>query len=248
MEDKLLELVLEAKRRRVPGQPFPEIEIRFGHQDLDTNRFTAGLSKDTASILCTALINGTFWEKTLDWERSHVFLFTLPHTRQLVRTETIFKPGGIRTFTVEKEKIQNLNFCLSDTLPESVARKELPVAKTSLSLPCARVALAVEKPISSCDLPPTVRPEKVFVKHRRTFVLSSEEFGPVWEYTVTRRWGGDTARLDDVYATGLDDACAVSELEIECVNPIYFDAHSPMYIVQTLIAKARQMLEFVSCS
>lgn len=241
-----MELVLEAKRRWVPGQPFPEIEIRFGQQDQITQRFTAGLAKETAAVLCTALVNGTFWEKTQDWEGSHVFLYTLPRTGQLVRTETIFQPSGIRTFTVEKEKIGNFNFCLSDTLPHSEARKELPVGETSLSLPCARVALAVEKPISSTDLPPTVRPEKVFVKHRRTFVLSSEGYGPVWEYTVTRRWGGNTARLDEVYAVGLDDNCAVIELEIECVNPAYFDAHSPMYLVQTLVAKARQMLEFVS--
>lgn len=246
MEDQLLELILEAKRRWRPGTPFPEIEIRFGQQDEQSKKFSAGLPAEITSVLCTALINADFWEKTCDWERSHAFIYTLPNTGQIVRTETVFNATGVRTITYQKEKICKVDFVLSDVRSEPVARKELPVTQIPLSSPCARVALAVENPILPQDLPPAVQPEKVFVKHRRTFVLSSQDFGPVWEYTVTRRWGGNTGRLDDVYSSGLDDSQAVLELEIECVNPKYFDSHSPMYLVQTLIAKARQVLEFVA--
>lgn len=245
MEDRLFQLVLEAKRLLASGQPFPEIEIRLGKQDIETEKFTAGLSQNAAASLCTAFINADFWEETCEWERSHVFLYTLPHSGRQVRTETIFQSSGIRTFTQEKKKILNIDFLLSDTLPQPVARKETSVTKTSVSLPCARVALAIENPILTCDLPQTVQPEKVFVKHRRTFVLASSGFGKVWEYTITRRWGGDTARLDDIYKPQLDDASAITEMEIECVNQKYFEAHSTMYIVQSILAKVRHVLQLL---
>lgn len=235
-------IVQRAKDLAVAGQA-PELEVRFGyctpHVDAVTHadmRWTAGLSNEHSEPVCAAFVSSPHWHETRDWRASHIFMFDVGGVQH--RTEVCFGDKGLTKQTIVKTKLAHEDF----TVPLLSCSGNNNTKKFGV-----RIALATETVVAEdAPLPAYVLPERVFMYHRRTFWFKSEstpQLGNVWQYTLTRRWGGAT--LEAAYAAHDADSSPPVEIEIECVNIKYLQDKTVAHIAQSLAQKIADVVRLL---
>lgn len=203
-------VVSAAKQHLDETGDLPEIEIRLG---LKQRFFTPGMPLDLLEKLERSLDTFRDWNTAEDvWKLIHTYYHTssIPQDRRQLRSDLVFD-SEVTTTRATMEKI----VLKSATFKTEGSTKEIPVD--------FRVALSVEKPIPTRDIPVSAVPHRCVIKLRKEYSYSpSDHSEPVLAFHLTKRWSG-VAYAEAMARTAGPPEC---DVEIEILSADYLQQHS----------------------
>lgn len=208
-----------------------ELEARFGC--ITANGFVAGVTEEffESTLALLRQFNGHWHENSGFFEVADFFYVVNGDT---VRTRVAADGrGGSTTCHMKKKSVAKCD------IPVLVAHANVDL---SVRLPDIRVSLASEQEVGTINLPQFIRPSRVTIGERTSFLYGRISHEPgLWQFDLSRRWSGAT-KVEAERARS--NSPPVLEVELECLSPTsYMNSLGPHYA-----AHESYRQHFLACS
>lgn len=183
-----------------------ELEVRLGHWNPETGKFTAGVSRFFMEKTLSLLQSFAAWDRVVNWVEMQDFFYK-DLKGQTIRTSVMYNE---ETQQIETRHLIKKNF------------EQHTIAVDGSENPDIRVAVSVEQEVNSnvVPIPEIVTPEFVRIKQRKSFIYTPPDFQePIWRFDLTMSWCGVTkAEAEQKQRT----EAPIYEIECECLSPLNY--------------------------